>query len=212
MPSYGLWDTSPNPWITNMAQFGLWLWAGVLLVGVFVAHWGAEQLSAPLKKVRRQWGLTAVAGGALVGIAAAGSEIGINTFSAYRGVSDIGLGMMLGSNIASIPIIVTIAYVASRTGDLGSGKSGHSGTGGGNSGGDSSQEGAEEHARHQRENLLRIQREAVTILILPYLAILGLVAALTLPPSLRGLQPIDGWIMGAAYVAYLGQAFIRGRE
>ncbi|MDS0478370.1 hypothetical protein [Natrinema sp. 1APR25-10V2] len=97
----------------------LLIWAGVLVIGAFVAHWGADKLSAPLKKVRRQWGLTAVAGGALVGIAAAGSEIGINTISAYRGVSDIGLGMMLGSNIVSVPLIVTTAYFVSRTESLG---------------------------------------------------------------------------------------------
>lgn len=172
-----------------MAQSSLWLWAGVLIVGVFVAHWGAERLSKPLKKVRRQWGLTAVAGGALVGIAAAGSEIGINVFIAYRGVSDIGLGMMLGSNIVSIPLIVTIAYIASRQRNLDSGTSGQSEGGSDSTENGASTGGTEGHARHRQQNLLRIQREAVTVLILPYLVILGLVAILTLPQPLQGLQP-----------------------
>lgn len=97
-----------------MAQFSPWLWAGILVVAVFAAHWGAERLSKPLEKLRRQWGLTAVAGGAIVGLAAAGPEIGINSVSAVRGVSDIGLGVMLGSNIIAIPLIVTVSYLASR--------------------------------------------------------------------------------------------------
>lgn len=28
-----------------------WLWAGVLLVAVWTAHWGSEKLSKPLKKL-----------------------------------------------------------------------------------------------------------------------------------------------------------------
>ncbi|MDT3436895.1 MULTISPECIES: sodium:calcium antiporter [Halobacteriales] len=195
-----------------MVQLSPWLWAVILVVGVFAAHWGAEQLSHPIKKLRRQLGLTAVAGGALVGIAAAGSEIGINVTSAYRGVSDIGLGMMLGSNIVSIPLIVTIAYVASRKRDLGGGTEGQDTRRDGGQGSTSSGGQTATHGRHRQENLLRIQKEAVTVLILPYLGILGLVAVLTLPESGRGLQPIDGWIMGAAYLAYLGQAFFRGRS
>ena len=195
-----------------MVQLSLLFWIGVLVIGVFVAHWGAEQLSQPLKKVRRQWGLTAVAGGALVGIAAAGSEIGINIASAYRGVSDIGLGMILGSNIVSIPLIVTIAYLGSRKRDFNGGTSEQRKSSDGGTESTSSGIETDTHDRHRQENLLRIQREAVTVLVLPYLGILGLVAVLTLPEAWRGIQPIDGWIMGAAYPAYLGQAFLRGRS
>ena len=193
-----------------MVQLTLLLWGAALVVGAFVAHWGADKLSAPLKKVRRQWGLTAVAGGALVGIAAAGSEIGINAISAYRGVSDIGLGMMLGSNIVSVPLIVTAAYFASRSKDLGSGDGESKDDGSSESAGQSN--GLEaDHDKHRRENLLRIHRDGVRVLIVPYLGILALVAVLTIPEPVRGLQPLDGVIMGAAYLAYLGQAFMRGR-
>ncbi len=56
-------------------------------------------------------------------------------------------------------------------------------------------ESTEAHKQHIRQGILRVQREAVTVLALPYLAILAIVAALTLPAPWRGLLPIDGWIM-----------------
>lgn len=46
---------------------------------------------------------------------------------------------------------------------------------------------------------------------LPYLAVIGLFAVLTLPAPWRGLQPVDGGILLAAFVAYLAQALLRGR-
>jgi cation:H+ antiporter len=72
---------------------------------------GRERMAAPLKKLRRQWGVSAAAGGAFIGIAAAAPEIGINTASAVRGVSDIGFGTMLGSNIIAIPLMVLVAVL-----------------------------------------------------------------------------------------------------
>ena len=56
-----------------------------------------------------------------------------------------------------------------------------------------------------------MKREAVFVLTLPYLLILGLVALLTVPAAWRGLQPLDSWIMLAAYLVFLGQAVFRGR-
>ncbi|MDS0478371.1 sodium/calcium exchanger protein [Natrinema sp. 1APR25-10V2] len=47
---------------------------------------------------------------------------------------------------------------------------------------------------------------------MPYLGILALVAILTVPEPVRGLQPLDGVVMGAAYLVSLGQAFMRGRS
>lgn len=85
----------------------IFLWGIVLLLAVWAADWGAERLAKPLKKLRRQWGLTEVAGAGFVGLAAASPEIGINTTNAIQGVSDIGLGVMLGSNILAIPLVVT---------------------------------------------------------------------------------------------------------
>ena len=180
-----------------MVQLSALLWFGVLLVAVFATHWGAEQLTKQLKKLRKRWGLTQIAGGALIGLAAASPEIGINITSAYRGVSDIGLGVMLGANIVAIPLMMTIAYVASRKTSLGSGE----------------QEGGaqQEHEQHRQDRLLRVKREAVFLLAAPYIGILLLVAALSVPAGWRGLQPIDGVVMGVAYLVFLAQAVIRGR-
>jgi cation:H+ antiporter len=33
-----------------------WLWAGVLILAAWAAHWGADQLLTPLKLLRKQWG------------------------------------------------------------------------------------------------------------------------------------------------------------
>lgn len=158
-----------------------WIWAGVLLIAVWAAHWGAEHLAEPLKKLRTRWGLSGVAGGALVGIATASPEIAINIASAVRGVSDIGLGAMLGANLVALPLTLGVGYVSYRTGS--------------NNGGQP----------------LRLERQTVTVQVLPYLAILALVGILMLPPNWQGLQPMDGWILLGAYGLYLAQALLRGR-
>lgn len=174
------------------------LWVGVLLLAVWAAHWGAERLSAPLKKLRKQWGFSVAAGGSFLGIAAASPEIGINTTSAVRGVSDIGLGAMLGSNVIAIPLMVATAYIVTRKAKLGGGQ----GDGGGH----------ENHEQHCRERIVAVDPGAVTVQALPYLGILAVFALVTLPAPWRGLQPIDGWILLLAYLAYLAQALLRGRQ
>lgn len=169
---------------------GIILWLGLLLVAVWLAHWGAEHLAEPLRKLRRRWGFSVAAGGSFVGLAAASPEIGINATSAVRGVADIGLGAMLGSNALAIPIMVATAYLATRKADLG--------------------RGHPDHERHRREHRLRVDPQAVTVQALPYLAILALFALLTLPAPWRGLQPLDGGILLLAYLGYLAQALLRG--
>jgi cation:H+ antiporter len=174
----------------------LLLWVPVLLAAVWAAHWGAERLSHPLKKLRRGWGISAAAGGSFVGLTAASPEIGINLTSAVRGVGDIGLGAMLGSNVVAIPIMVTTAYVATRRKRLGEDGSGRH----------------EGHAAHQREHRLAVDPAAVTVQALPYLGLIAVFALLTLPAPWRGLQPVNGWILLLAYLAYLAQALLRGRR
>ena len=169
-----------------------WLWALVLVAAVWAAHWGAEHLADPLKKLRKQWGFSVAAGGALVGIAAASPEIGINVTSAVRGVSEIGLGVMFGANILAIPLMVIVAYVATRKEAIGGEHQGHE--------------------EHLERHLIRVDRSAVTVQALPYLGILAVVALLTVPKGWRGLQPIDGWIMLGVYILYLTQALLRGRD
>lgn len=129
------------------------------MASIWIVHWGAEHLAKPLKKLRRQWGFTQVAGAAFIGLAAASAEIGISVVSALRGVGDIGMGASLGANILAIPLIVTVAYWASRSERLGSGDPRDLEPG----------ESRGDHARHRREHLLRIDRSGVAVLTLPYL-------------------------------------------
>ena len=167
-----------------------WLWAGVLVMAAWAAHWGADQLLTPLKMLRKQWGLTASAGAAFLAIVTASPEVAINITSAARGVSDIGLGNLLGSNIISIPLMVTIAYFASRKQFKNNPK----------------------HQKHLDANILVLNKRSVSVLSLPYLGIIALVAVLTLPKAWRGLHPMDGWIMMGAYAAFLIHAIIKGRK
>ncbi|WP_017730893.1 sodium:calcium antiporter [Nafulsella turpanensis] len=171
---------------------GTWIWALVLIAAVWAAHWGAEHLAHPLKKLRKQWGFSVAAGGALVGLAAASPEIGINIASAIKGVGDIGLGTMFGSNVIAIPFMVVTAYLATR----------HL----------KKKNADKEHQQHIKEHLLKVDPKAVTVQALPYLLIVALVAILTVPPQWRGLQPVDGWIMLGMYALYLSQALLRGRK
>lgn len=171
------------------------VWAVILLGAVWLAHWGAEHLSSPLKKLRRQWGFSVAAGGSFIGLAAASPEIGINATSAIRGVGDIGLGALLGSNVLAIPMMVVVAYLATRKKGIGGHNSGH-----------------KNHGEHRREHLLQVDPQAVTVQALPYLGIIALFALLTLPAPWRGLQPVDGWILLIGYLVYLTQALLRGRE
>lgn len=183
-----------------------WLWAAVLVASAVTTHWGAEQLANPLHKLTRRWGLSAAAGGALIALVTAGSEIGINTTSALRGVSDIGLGMSLGSNVIAIPLTVIVVYLATRTKSLG--KDGQEGSG------EDTKEATETSGQHQQHlglHLLRVERKAVTVLTLPYLLLLALLALLTLPEPWRGLQPVDALLLLLGYGAYLAQAVLRGR-
>lgn len=169
-----------------------WMWGIVLIAAVWAAHWGAEHLAKPLKKLRKQWGFSVAAGGALIGLSAASPEIGINITSAVTGVGDIGLGTMFGSNVIAIPFMVITAYIATR----------HL----------KDQNKDKGHQQHKEEHLLKVDPTAVTVQALPYLAIVAVVAALTVPSAWRGLQPVDGWIMLGMYVAFLTQALLRGKK
>ena len=161
------------------------LWSLVLVASVWAAHWGSDNLAEPLEKLRRQWGLSEAAGAAFVALATASPEIGTNTASAVRGLSDIGLGNLLGSNIISVPAIVLVSYWASRNSD---------------------------RSNHQQQHYLEVKSEALKVQAIPYIIIIALAAILTIPPSWRGLQPIDGWIMLAAYFVYLAQAIFREKQ
>lgn len=169
-------------------------WVLLLLASVYAAHWGADKIAEPLGKLRQQWGLSEAAGAAFVAFATASPEIGTNTTSAIRGFSDIGLGNLLGSNIISVPAIVTVAYIASRRRNR---KKSRSNSNDNNS---------------KSSKALKVKSEALYVQAIPYLLIVALAAILTLPKAWRGLQPIDAWIMLVAYVIYLGNAVLRKRK
>ncbi|HXF60351.1 MAG TPA: hypothetical protein VNK95_01965 [Caldilineaceae bacterium] len=193
-----------------------WLWIAVLLAAVWAAHWGAEHLGQPLKKIRRQLGITEVAGAAFVGLAAASAEIGISATSALRGVSDIGLGATLGSNTLALPLGVTVAYFAMRRLKAAHGQPQRAGAASGVIGPVKPrairvQQPQTREAKKQGERLAVEQRHAVAVQVIPYLVIVTLVAALTLPARWRGLQPPDGFALLVAYIAYLVQALRRER-
>ena len=116
--------------------------------------------------------------------ATASPEIGTNTAAAVRGLSDIGLGNLLGSNIISVPAIVLVSYLASRNANK----------------------------QNREQHYLEVKSEALNVQALPYIIIIILAAILTVPKPWRGLQPIDGWIMLAAYFIYLAQAILRERQ
>lgn len=164
------------------------LWAAVLLGAGWAAHWGAEHLADPLRKLRRHRGFSVAAGGSFIGLATASPEVGINITSAFRGVANIGLGAMLGANIIVVLILLATAYLAARKKELGGEH--------------------RDHERHLREHFLRVDPRPLTLQALPYLGILVVVALLTLPEPWRSLQPIDGRILLIAYLAYLAQVLL----
>jgi cation:H+ antiporter len=171
-------------------------WVLLLLASVYAAHWGADKIAEPLQKLRQQWGLSEAAGAAFVAFATASPEIGTNTTSAIRGFSDIGLGNLLGSNIISVPAIVTVAYIASWWGNRGKSRNNN----------------RNNNNNSTSSKALKVKSEALYVQAIPYLLIVALAALLTLPKAWRGLQPIDAWIMLAAYVIYLGNAILRKRK
>ena len=187
------------------------LWIFVLLCAVWAAHWEADQLAIPLQKLRQQWGVSEAAGAAFVALATASPEIGTNTMSAVQGLSDIGLGNLLGSNIISVPAIVTVAYLASQTREANQNIQP-------GMGGDFDRKGNADQDDGPRLNVfrswtaLRLKPEALTAQAIPYLCVIALAALLTIPPGWRGLQPIDGWIMLMAYGVYVAQAVLRHRR
>lgn len=193
-----------------MVQVGTVAWFGVLVGAVWAAHWGAEHVSEPLQKLERARGLTAAAGGAFVGFALATPEISITASSALLGVSEVGLGLMIGGNVLSLPLLTTIAYLASgrvrgeRADDVTAAVDGGAGRGDGDV--------RDDDAPRAVGHTLLVEPAAGSVIALPYVGIVALVGLLTVPAGWRGLQPVDGWIMLAVYAAYFGQAVLRGRR
>jgi cation:H+ antiporter len=156
-------------------------------------------LAEPLKKFRQYWGLSEAGEAALAGIAAASPEVAMATVSAFRGVGSIGLGATLGTNIIATPLIVTIAYIATHIHRQNKEDK------------PIESDNPEEAEERQPAGELRVPTQAASVQAFPYLFIILLLAILTLPREWRGLQPMDGWILLAAYGCFLAQALFRER-
>ena len=163
-------------------------WFAAVLAGVAAMHWGSGRACRLLGFLRRIWGLPATAGGVFLGMATASPEISINVASVALGWPDIGLGAALGSNVPALPLIFGIAFLSVRL----------------------RRRQAQDRAEGPRVPI--VSSEAVPVQVVPYLLILVLLAALTLPPPWSGLQPIDGILLAGAFFAYFGHALMQGRE
>lgn len=69
--------------------------------------------------MRQRYGIAPAARGVLVALASGSSDVAVNTVSAVRGVGQIGLGNLLGSNVVSNPLVVTAAYLTTRSKRIG---------------------------------------------------------------------------------------------
>lgn len=152
-------------------------WIALVLAGIFAMQWGADRAGGLLGSLRARFGLSAAAGGALMGLATATPEISVSVASVAFGWPDLGLGAALGSNVPALPLVFVLSYLATRRMA-------------GNAPGPAVPPPP------------RVQPEAVPSQALPYAGVLLLLAALTLPPPIAGLQPIDGAILLAAFAAY----------
>jgi cation:H+ antiporter len=162
-------------------------WFGLLLGGIAIMQWGASGCADLLDQTRDRYGLPATAGGALMGLATAAPETAVNLASVTFGWTDLGLGTALGSNVPALPLAFALTLLGGRLAYKTSKEPGTAG-------------------REQAPEKPVIAPQAVPVQVLPYLGIVLLLAALTLPPWWAGLQPIDGIILVAAWLAFFLRA------
>jgi cation:H+ antiporter len=167
---------------------GLIGWFAAVVAGVAAMHWGSGRACRLLGYLRRIWGLPATAGGVLLGMATASPEISINVASVAFGWPDLGLGAALGSNVPALPLIFGIAYLSVRW------------------------RSRKSPAPTEAPRVPVVASDAVPVQVVPYLVIVALLALLSVPPPWRGLQPVDGFILGGAFLAYFVHALMQGRE
>ncbi|HYZ32291.1 MAG TPA: hypothetical protein VE684_08420, partial [Crenalkalicoccus sp.] len=165
-----------------MADPILLLWLAMVAGGIAAMQWGAARASAALEICRRRVGLSGVVAGAVLGLATAAPEISVNLASVGFGWPDLGLGAALGSNVPALPLVFGLAWLSLRTA-----------------------------RRHGGTEIPVVQPAAAEVQALPYLLVVLLLAALTLPPGWAGLQPLDGAVLGAAWGLYFLRALRRAR-
>jgi cation:H+ antiporter len=177
------------------------LWIVVLLAGVYAMQWGATRAVTVLDGLRKHYGLHAAAGGAFMGLATATPEFSVNVASVAFKWPDLGLGAALGSNVPALPFAFLLSWAAVRFRP----KPRHDPA----PGEVDPETGVGPPPGHTRP---RIAPDAAAVQAWPYLLIVLLLAGLTLPPPWEGLQPIDGAILGAAWLAYMVHAVLRHRR
>jgi cation:H+ antiporter len=161
----------------------------LLLAGVWAMQRGAGLAGDVVDRVRRRLGYPEAAGGAFMGLATATPEISINLSSVVFGWPDLGLGAALGSNIPALPLAILLSFLAVKFATRPAVAEGSLG--------------------EQDAETPRVKAAAVPVQFAPYLLVVILLGALTLPPPWAGLQPVDAVILLAAFAAYALQALSR---
>lgn len=178
------------------------LWIGMLLAGVYAMQWGAGRAVSVLDALRERLGLHAAAGGALMGLATATPEFSVNVASVAFNWPDLGLGAALGSNVPALPLAFLLSWAAVRfakprqLNPIAPGEV-------------APELGVNPPPGHTRP---RIAPDAARVQAWPYLLVVLLLAALTLPPAWEGLQLIDGVILTGAWLAYAARAVLQHRR
>lgn len=161
----------------------------LLLAGIWAMQKGAGLAGDIVERLRRRLGYPEAAGATLMGLATATPEISINVSSVLFGWPDLGLGAALGSNIPALPAAILLSFLAVRL--------------------------ARRPARvgatlaGADADTPRVKPQAVPVQFAPYLAVVILLGALTLPPTWAGLQPVDAVILLAAFAAYFVHAMAK---
>ena len=157
----------------------LLLWVVLVVAGIGAMQWGASRAAGALERYRSRHGLRGVAAGALLGLATAAPEVSVNVASVSFGWPDLGLGAALGSNVPALPLVILLSWLSLRV-------AARPGSG--------------------QPTPPVVMHAAVPVQALPYLLIVLLLGALTLPPGWAGLQPFDGLVLFAAWAVYLRHA------
>ncbi|GJE15103.1 sodium:calcium antiporter [Methylobacterium longum] len=177
------------------------LWLSLVIVGIGAMQWGASRASEALDAYAGRAGMRGTVMGALLGMATAAPEISVNIASVAFGWPDLGLGAALGSNVPALPLIVLLSWLSLRSAHK-PGKAAQ----------DPALKRTSVSAAAVEPHLPVVAPAAVEVQAVPYLLIVLLLAALTLPPRWAGLQPLDGLLLLAAWSVYLARALLRPRK
>lgn len=179
----------------------LLLWLALAIVGIGAMQWGASRASDTLDAYAGRAGMRGTVAGALLGMATATPEISVNIASVAFGWPDLGLGAALGSNVPALPFIFLLSWLSLRSAHK-LGKVAQA----------PALKPTSIGAAAVEPPLPVVAPAAVQVQALPYLLIVLLLAALTLPPRWAGLQPLDGLLLLAAWGVYLARALLRPRK